>query len=144
MTLHDLFKLLLLPDRNIGVQYIIYTSEYILKLQIHQHSLLNRNVVSRHNLSAQFFFSRSSLDHHQFWIITGSLSSLDHHWIIKSESSLDLDHHWIINSGSSLGHQVWIIIGSSSLDHHWIIKSRSSSLLPSSRINGAISQFFSS
>ena len=52
MTLHDLFTLLILligtsgyddsitlqiiPDRNIGVQYIKYTSEYILKLQLHQ------------------------------------------------------------------------------------------------------------
>ena len=36
MTLHDLFTLLILPDRNIGVQYIRYTSEYILMFQIHQ------------------------------------------------------------------------------------------------------------
>ena len=47
MTLHDLFKLLNLlietlghgitqplPGINIGVQYIIYTSEYIPKLQL--------------------------------------------------------------------------------------------------------------
>ena len=54
MTLHDFFTLLnlpigtsghdmtqitlqILPGINIGVQYIIYTNEYILKLQIHQH-----------------------------------------------------------------------------------------------------------
>ena len=57
MTLHDLFTLLnlligtsrhdmtqlqILPGINIGLQYIIYTSEYILKLQLHQHSLLTR------------------------------------------------------------------------------------------------------
>ena len=49
MTLHDLFTLLNLligtlrhdmtqphPGINIGVQYIRYTSEHILKLQIHQ------------------------------------------------------------------------------------------------------------
>ena len=50
MTLHDLFTLLNLPIGtlghdmtqplliiNIGVQYIIYKSEYISKLQLHQH-----------------------------------------------------------------------------------------------------------
>ena len=36
MNLHDLFTLQQLPYRNIGVQYIIYTNEYIPKLQIHQ------------------------------------------------------------------------------------------------------------
>ena len=63
MTLHDFFTLLnlpigtsghdmtqitlqILPGINIGVQYIKYTSEYILKLQIHQHSLLTREVFS--------------------------------------------------------------------------------------------------
>ena len=119
MTLHDLFTLLnlligtwghhmtQLHHRYIsletsGVQYIRYTSEYILKLQIHQHSLLTRKVFSRCNLSPQVFFSvssgsslshihlqvifivksSSSLSHiHQFWIITGSGSSLDHHQV---------------------------------------------------------------
>ena len=82
------------PVINIGLQYIRNTDEYILKLQIHQHSLLTRKVFSRHNLSAQVFFSGSSLsschlhldlDHHSIWII-----------ITESRSSLDMDHHhWI-------------------------------------------------
>ena len=85
-------------------------SEYILMLQIHKHSRLTRKVFSRHNLSAQGFFSVSSGSsfssrhlHLQFifiwiWIITRSGSS-----------SLDLDHH-----------SIWIISGSetSLLDHH--------------------------
>ena len=94
------------PDRNIGVQYI---SEYIPKLQIHQHSLLTRKVFSWHNTSVQVLFY-------------GSSSKLDHHWIIiKGGSSSKLDHHWIIiKAGSWLDHhQNWIITGSSSkLDHH--------------------------
>ena len=43
-----------------------YTSEYIPKLQIHQHSLLTRKVFSWHSSSTQVF-------------ITGSSSKLDHH-----------------------------------------------------------------
>ena len=120
MTWHDLFTLQTHPRINIGVQYIIYMDEYILKLQIHQHSLLNRKVFSWHNLLAQVFFSVSSgsslISRHLhlhvifiwIWIITRSGSSLDldHHsiWIIitGSRSSLDLDHHcWIIVVGSS-------------------------------------------
>ena len=109
------------PYKKIGVQYIRYTSEYIPKLQIHQHSLLNRKVFSWNFLSAQVFFSKSSLDHHQRWIITRSSSKLDHHRIIiKARSSLD---HY----------QSWIITGSSS-----------SSLLPLSWSIGFISQFYSS
>ena len=88
MTLHDLIILMILPIGTSGtndIQYMKYTSEYIMKLQLHQHSLLTRKVFSRHNSSAQVF-------------VTGSSSKLDHHWIIiKAESSLD--HH-----------QVWIII----------------------------------
>ena len=125
-----------------------YISEYILKLQIHQHSLLTRKVFSWHNLSAKvFFYVSSSHIHIQFifiwiWIITRSGSSslnLDHHWI------------WIIITGSGSSsldyHQRWMITGSTSkLDHHqsWIITGSSSSLLPLSRTNGAISQFYSS
>ena len=61
MTLHDLFTLLniaigtsghdmtqlhqILPGINIGVQYIKHTSEYIPKLQIHQHSHLTTKVL---------------------------------------------------------------------------------------------------
>ena len=133
---HDSNTLQILPEINIGVQDIRYTSEYILKLQIHQHSLLTSKVFSRHNLSAQVFFSVSSesssssrhlhlqsifffnssssldLDHQSIWIIiTGSGSSLDldHHWT----SSLDLDHHsiWIITPGSSsLNHHRWYLL----------------------------------
>ena len=124
MTLHDLFTLLNLLGRNIGiwhdsitlqillginigVQYIKYTSEYIPKLQIHQHSLLTRKVFSWHNSSAQVFFSGSSLDQvwifiksgssldlHQVWINTGSSSSLDHHWIFIKSGSWLLYHHY--------------------------------------------------
>ena len=105
---------------NIRVQYIRYTSEYILKLQIHEHSLLTRKVFSRNNLSTKVFFfvssgsssshihlqvififkSSSSSSHlHQVWIITGSSSSLDHQWFIITRASSSMDHYWII-----LGH----------------------------------------
>ena len=106
---------------NIRVQYIRYTSEYIPKLQLHQHSLLTRKVFSRHNLSAQVFFSvlsgSSSSPCHLhlqviftwIWIITWSLSSsldLNHPsiWIISGASSLDLYQPliWIISAGSSI------------------------------------------
>ena len=93
---HDWIKLQILLDRNIGVQYIRYTSEYISKLQIHQHSLLTRKVFSWHNSSAQVFLSGSCLDHH--WIIIKIGSSLEHHWIIiKSGSSLDHHHHYFLH-----------------------------------------------
>ena len=49
MTLHDLIKLMILPIGTTGtneIQYMKYTSEYIRKLQIHQHSLLTRKVFS--------------------------------------------------------------------------------------------------
>ena len=42
MTLHDLITLMILPMGTLGtngIQYIKYTSEYILELQIHQQSL---------------------------------------------------------------------------------------------------------
>ena len=120
---------------------IKYTIEYILKLQIHQHSLLTRKVFSRHNLSAQVFFSVSygSSSSHlciQFIFIfkSSSLSIHLHHLhhlhcqviFIKSGSSLDHHRVWIITwFGASLNHhQVWIITWSgASLDHHqvWII-----------------------
>ena len=58
------------------MQYMKYTSEYIPKLQIHQHSLLTRKVFSWHNSSHK----SSSLD--QIWIITRSSSKSYHHWII--------------------------------------------------------------
>ena len=77
MNLHDLFTLMILPIGTLGIneiQYMKYKSEYILKLQIHQHSLLTRKVFSRHNSSAQVFV----MDHHQIWIIIGSSSKMDH------------------------------------------------------------------
>ena len=119
------------PESTSGVQYIRYTSEYIPKLQIHQHSLLTRKVFYRHNLSSQVFFyvsseSSSSPHHLHLQVISFFKSSssssyiyldLDHHsiWIIiiGSGSSLDLDHH----------HWIWIITRSRSsldLDHHSI------------------------
>ena len=113
-----------------------YISEYIPNLQIHQHSLLTRKVYSRHILSLQVFFSisyGSSSSHLHIQVIfifkygslldmliTGSTSSLDHHWVI------------IIGYGSSLDHHYWIITGSSSLDpdhHYWIITGSSSLVL---------------
>ena len=112
----------MLPRVNIKVQYMITTSEYIPKFQLHQHSLLTRKVFSQHNLSSQVFFSVSSRSssspchlHLQVIFIFNSSSSSTHihHriWIItrSRSSSLDLDHHWI-----------WIISGSgrSLLDHH--------------------------
>ena len=82
MTLHDLITLMILSigtSRPNEIQYMKYKSEYILKLQKHQHSLLTRKVFSCHNSSAHVFFSGSSskLDHHQIIIKVGS--SLDHH-----------------------------------------------------------------
>ena len=46
MTLHDFFTLQILPGIKFEAQYIKYTSEYILKLQIHQNSLLTMKVFS--------------------------------------------------------------------------------------------------
>ena len=106
MTLHDLFTLLNLligtsgydmtqlhyiysPGINIGVQYIKYTSEYIPKLQIDQHSLLTMKVFSWHNLLAWVFFSISSRS-------SSSYLHLQVIFIFKSSSSSSLDHHWII------------------------------------------------
>ena len=118
MTLHDLLTLLnlpigtsmhnmtqSLPGINIGVQYIRYISEYIPKLQLHQHSLLTRKVFSRHN------FISTSLLLCIIWIIFIFKSSSS-----RSVSSLDLDHHhwiWIITRSRSslvLEHLCWIII----------------------------------
>ena len=57
------------PDRNIKVQWNAIHKIYkwnILKLQIHQHSLLTRKVFSWHSSSARVFitWSSSKLDHH--------------------------------------------------------------------------------
>ena len=49
MTLHDLITLMILPIGASGtneIQYMKYTSEYIPKLQIHQHSVLTRKLFS--------------------------------------------------------------------------------------------------
>ena len=133
---HDSIKLQTLPRINIKVQYIRNTSEYILKLHIHQHSLLTRKVFSRHNLSAQVFLSvssgSSSPRHLQVIFIFKSSSSSSHlHQVWVIESSSKMDHHWIINKdGSSLDHhQSWIITGASSnMDHDWIMTGSSSKL----------------
>ena len=128
------------PRINIGSQYIINTSEYIPKLQLHQHSLLTRKV-----FSLQIYQHKSSslyhLDHHQVLIIltfNSSPYSIHLHlqviFIIESGSSLDLDHHhwiWIITRSGSLSldldhYSICIITG----QHHWIwIITRSGSLL---------------
>ena len=142
MTLHDLFTLLILLIRtsgydmtqlhyiyfsgiNIGVQYIRYTSEYILNLQLRQHSFLTRKFFSRHNFhhwSSSLYLlviciSKSSCLQVIFIFMPSSFLDLDHHsiWIIitGSGSSLDLDHHcWIIITGSSS----WVLSHDSS--HH--------------------------
>ena len=57
MTLHDLITLMNLSIGTLGtneIQYMKYTSEYIPKLQIHQHSLLTRKVFSQHNYGEYF------------------------------------------------------------------------------------------
>ena len=113
-------------------------SEYILKLQLHQHSLLTRKVLSRHNFHRWsssldlliICISKSSCLQVIFIFMPSSFgsvsSSLDH---TRSETSLDhtrsgksLDH---TRSGTSLDHTR---SGTSSLDldHHsiWIIITR--------------------
>ena len=55
---------------------IRYTSEYIPKLQIHQHSLLTRKVFSWHN--------SSSLDRHQSWIIIITVDAISSKWCYLS------------------------------------------------------------
>ena len=49
MNLHELITLIILSigtSRTNEIQYMKYTSEYISKLQINQHSLLTRKVFS--------------------------------------------------------------------------------------------------
>ena len=49
MTLHDLFTLLIIPIRKLGtnqIQYMKYISEYIPKLQIHEHNMQSLGHVS--------------------------------------------------------------------------------------------------
>ena len=149
MNLHEFIILITLSIGTSGtneIQYKKYTSEYIPKLHIHQHSLLTRKVFSRHNLSTLIFFSVSTRSSRHLHLQVIFILDLDHHWIwiITGTSSLDLDHHhwiWIITgSGSSSldldHHSIWIIItrsrSSLDLDHHHCIKiitgSRSSSL----------------
>ena len=82
MTLHEFIILMTLPIGTSSyneIQMILligtsrynirYTSEYISKLPIHQHSLLTRKVFTVHQHKS------SSLEDHQSWIITGSSSS---------------------------------------------------------------------
>ena len=70
-----------------------YTSEYIPKLQIHQHSLLTRKVFSRHNSSTQVLVTRSS-------------SKLHHHWIIIIITAPAISSKWCYLS-------IVLVIGSS-------------------------------
>ena len=65
---------------------IRYTSEYILKLQIHQHSLLTRKVFSWHSSLAKVFITRSlsKLDHHQRWIVIITTSAISSKWCYLS------------------------------------------------------------
>ena len=126
--------------------------KYIPKLHIHQHSLLTRKVLFRHNfqywssslyqldhliisisslLSLQVIFiikSSLSLSHLNLWIWIISQSGSSWDIITRSGSSLNLDHHhwiWI--------HSIWIITAGSSsldLDHHcWTIITGSGSSL---------------
>ena len=93
MTLHDLITLMIHTIGTSGtneIQYMKYTSEYIPKLQIHQHSLLTRKIFSRHNSSAQVFVIGSLLDHHH-WIIIKYGSLIDHHH--HCFHCLDQHHH---------------------------------------------------
>ena len=49
MTLHDLITLMIISIGTSGykeIQYIKYTSEYIPKLQIHQHALVTPNDIT--------------------------------------------------------------------------------------------------
>ena len=100
--------------------------EYILKLQIHQHSLLTRKVLSQHNISEEVFFVVSSGSSSSYLCLqvififkSSSSSDLDHHWT----SPLDLDHHWA--SSLDLDHYSILIITARSssldLDHHWLL-----------------------
>ena len=105
-----------------------YTSEYILKLQIHQHSLLTRKVFFRHNFQ-HCSSSLYRLDHLIIFIFKYSLSSsllrlqvsfiffiFFVFFIFKSSSKSS-------SSSSILHHGIWIIMttGSSLLDHHHCI-----------------------
>ena len=103
-----------------------YIEEYILKLHIHQHSLLTRKVFFRHNFQ-HWSSSLYQLDHLVISIL--SLWSLQVIFIFKS-TSLDLDHLsiWIIMEHH---HWIWIISrsGSTSLDWIWIITRSGSSLV---------------
>ena len=116
------------------VQYLKYTSEYILKLQIHQHSLLTRKVFFRHNFQ-HWSSCLYQLDYLIIYI-SGLLESSIHLFFKSSSSSshLRLQVFFIFKSSSSsslLPLQVFFITGSGSsldLDHHcWIIITVSSS-----------------
>ena len=69
------------------IKHIKYTSEYIPKLQIHQHSLLTRKVFSWNNSSSQVFITGS-------FIKGRSSSKLDHHWIIIVITSPTISSKW--------------------------------------------------
>ena len=83
VTLHDLFTLQILPGINIGVQYIKYTSEYLLKLQIHEHLLIHKFLIwrrfrHRQNCSngVKYFFIYFYIRRNIWFISSGVLSKL--------------------------------------------------------------------
>ena len=92
---------------NIGLQYIRYIEEYILKLHIHQHSLLTRKVFFRHDFQ-HWSSSLYQLEHLRLQVIFVFKSS-------SSSSHLDLDHLliWIVIELDLDHHSIWIII-----EHH--------------------------
>ena len=69
MTLHDLITLMILPIRIPGtneIQYMKYTSEYILKLQIHQHLFGVQDEIRVHQLENELFsLSPISFDYNE-------------------------------------------------------------------------------
>ena len=87
MTLHDFIILMTLPIGTSGyneIQYMKYSSEYIPKLQIHQHSLLTRKVFFRHNSSAKVLVTGSSSKLEHYWIITITASAISIKWCYLS------------------------------------------------------------
>ena len=58
MTLHDLITLMILPIGTSGtneIQYMKYTSEYIPKLQIHQH-LYHHSIITKEYQNENIYF----------------------------------------------------------------------------------------
>ena len=100
---------MILPIGTSGYN-IRYTSEYIPKLQIHQHSLLTKKVCldTIHQHKSSSLDNSSKLGHHQSWIVIGSSSLLDHHqsWIIIIIIAPAIPRKWCYLS-------ILLVIGSS-------------------------------